>query len=273
MEKFEKEHGKNVACLFVYTKEAHPDDGPENRNEASPTGGWKMKGNKVKIDEHKKYAERLKAANDLKSAGKDEWRVLVDGMDNAIHKAWGELPNMAWLIDPKGRIAHKWAWVASSTSDKGKRNGDDKTGNVYTLLKAAGSLTPYSIQDDTRLPLWGVRGGEWLKYQTPDGNLEVKFDLKDAIMVKRTAGKEEAELKLAVAIPEKPAKPDIRVFKVGKLEFPCYVVTNGDTESWTSPWLPGDGVAKVLQDGKVTLELTDAGFEKGKSCLNAYKPE
>lgn len=273
MEKFEKQHGKNVACLFVYTKEAHPDDGPENRNEASPTGGWKMKGNKVKIDEHKKYAERLKAAKNLKSAGKENWRVLVDGMDNAVHKAWGELPNMAWLIDPRGRIAHKWAWVASCTSDKGKRNGDEKTGNVYTLLNAAGSLTPYSIQDDASLPLWGVRGGEWLKYKTLEGNLEVKFALEGADTVKRTAGKDETKLKLEVAPPEKPAKADMRELTIGKIELPCYVLKDGESETWICPWLPGDGVAKAVQAGEVTMELTDAGFEKGKTCLNAYKPE
>lgn len=265
MEKLFKQHGKDVAFLFVYTREAHPDDGPEDRRQAEPTGGWKMKGNAIKINNHVAFKDRVKAANELKKAGKQQWTVLADDMKDTNHKAWGSLPNMAFLVDPLGRVKSKWAWTTSSTSDKGKRGGDEDTDNVYTVLKAAGDLKPYSVADDAQLPLRDLRSGEWLKY----GDSLVTFEAAGSGKVKRG----DQEITLAdFKAPEKPASPKTRELTAGKLKLPCIVVVSGETETWYCTRLPGDGVAKVVVGGKTTRELTDAGFEKDKSCLQPYDP-
>jgi len=265
MEKLFKAHGKEVAFLFVYTREAHPDDGPEDRRQAEATGGWKMKGNAIKIDAHTTFKERLKAANDLKKAGKPGWRVLADDMKESNHTAWSKLPNMAFLVDPLGRIKSKWAWTASCTSDKAKRNGDEGTDNVFTVLKEAGNLAPYSVADDAQLPLRDTRAGEWLKY----GDKVVTFEPAATGKIKRAGVEVElAEFKQ----PKAAAKQESKELSIGKLKLPCVVVTSGETETWYCTRLPGDGIAKVVTAGKTTLELTDAGFEKDKSCLVPYDP-
>ncbi len=265
MEKFEKAHGAQVACLFFYTKEAHPDDGPEDRKDAGSTGGWRMKNNKIQIDKHTKYADRLDAAKDLRKAGKEKWRVLVDDMKDTNHAAWGNLPNMAFLVDPQGRIHHKWSWVASSTG-KSKRSGDDGTSDLYTLLKAAGELAPYTVADDPQLPLRDTVAGEWLRY----GDTTVKFAPAGEGKVKR----DDSVIELApFKAPAKPTKATRKDFKLGKHELPCVVTQTEEGEIWVCTRLPGDGVVKVVKDGTTLRELTDAGFTEGKSCLAEYKPE
>ena len=115
MDKLQKEFGEDVAFLFIYTKEAHPDDGPEDRRKAADNGGWKLRNNKIKINQHKEYKERVKAAKGLKKAGKQKWRVVIDDMKSGLQNKWGRLPNSAFLIDPTGRVHGKWSWVREST--------------------------------------------------------------------------------------------------------------------------------------------------------------
>ena len=250
--------------MFVYTKEAHPDDGPEDRRKASSTGGWKMKNNKIKIDTHKTYKEREKAARDLKKSGKDDWVVLCDAMDNRVHEAWGLLPNMGFWIDPQGRIAHKWSWIQSSVG--APKNGDGNTTKLAELIKTAGDTSPFSLADDTQLPLYDTRDGEWLKY----GEETVKFSPVGENKVKR--GDEVIELK-APELGDKRAKAKTETFKLGKLKLPCIVVERDAVETWYCTRLPGDGIVKVIKDGEVQRELTDAGFEEGESCLVEFDPE
>lgn len=264
LDKLQAEHGKEIAFLFVYTKEAHPDDGPEDRRKASSTGGWKMKGNKVKIDTHQTYKDRVKAAKDLKNAGKEDWGVLVDGMDDKVHEAWGLLPNMGFWIDPQGRIAHKWSWIQSSVGRS--KNGDGDTKQLSELIKEAGDLTPFSVADDSQLPLYDTRDGEWIKY----GDETVNFAPVGEGKVKR--GDETIELK-APELKDKRAKVKEETLKVGKLKLTCVVVEKDSIETWYCTRLPGDGVAKVIKDGEVVREITDAGFKKGESCLVEYDPE
>ncbi|MBK9974160.1 MAG: hypothetical protein IPP14_05245 [Planctomycetes bacterium] len=265
MEKLFKHHGKDVAFLFVYTREAHPDDGPEDRRQAEATGGWKIKGNAVKIDKHASFKDRVKAAKELKEAGKKGWRILVDDMKDTNQKTFASLPNMAFLVDPLGAIKSKWAWTASSTSDKIKRNGDENTDNVYTVLKDAGDLTRYSVADDPQLPLRDLHSGEWLKY----GDKIVSFEPASTGKYKR----DDALLELPAFTPAKTrAEVTAKELTLGKLKLPCVVVTQGDRETWYCTRLPGDGIARVVTAGKVTLDLADAGFEKDKSALVAYDP-
>lgn len=264
LDKLQGEHGKDVVFMFVYTKEAHPDDGPEDRRKASATGGWKMKGNKVKIDAHQSYKDRLQAAKDLESAGKENWVVLVDAMDARSQTAWGDLPNMGFWIDPQGRIAHKWAWIQSSVGKS--RNGDENTKQLTDLIKQAGDLKPFSVADDNHLPLYDTIDGEWLKY----GDETVTFATAGEGKVKR--GDETIELK-APKLDAKRAKVKEETLKVGKLKLPCVLVETDGVETWYCTRLPGDGIAKVVKEGKVIREITDAGFTKGESCLVEYECE
>ncbi|MDP7224896.1 MAG: hypothetical protein QF909_06770 [SAR202 cluster bacterium] len=37
--------------------------------------------------------------------------VLIDGYDEAIHKMFGGLPNMIYVIDKTGRVVYKSTWT------------------------------------------------------------------------------------------------------------------------------------------------------------------
>lgn len=255
MEKLQKEFGAEVAFVFVYTKEAHPDDGPESRAEAGATGGWRMKNNPVKIDNHKNYEERVKAARELKSAGKQHWRVLVDDMDSSVQTAFGKLPNSAYLISPLGRVAGKWAWVSAEP--------------IRLKLKAEKSLKPWTVADDRLLPLRACTSGSWLSYTVAGQKERVTFEQCSAQSVTRNGTR--IELKTYEG-PDR-AKPVTKTLKVNGVDLPCYVLTQDLIEIWICLWLPGDGVAQVIEDGKPVRTLQDAGFEPGKSILKPYEPE
>ncbi|HRJ79326.1 MAG: hypothetical protein HPKKFMNG_01290 [Planctomycetes bacterium] len=255
MEKLQKEFGTEVAFIFVYTREAHPDNGPDSRAEAGATGGWRIKNNPVKINNHKNYEERVKAACELKSAGKQQWRVLVDDMDSSVQTAFGKLPNSAYLISPLGRVAGKWAWVGAEP--------------IRARLKAEKSLKPWTVVDDRLLPLRACTPGSWLSYNVADRKEQVMFEQCSPQSVSRNGIK----IELKAFESHDRAKPVTKTLKVKGVDLPCYVLTQDRVEAWVCLWLPGDGVAQVIEDGKPVRTLQDAGFEKGKSIINPYEPE
>lgn len=264
MAKLQKEYEGKVTFLFVYTREAHPDDGPESRGEARPNGGWRIKDNAYKVNDHTKYAEREKQAANL-AKEKSGWRVVADDMKDSIQKGWGDLPNHALLVDPQGRIAGKWAWVSSATGQK-RTEGD--SADARTLLKDK-DLEPFSIADDAQLPLYDTGAGEWLRY----GEELVTFGAASNNAIERKCGDKTEAIALKAPAVKERAKPVQKTHELKGVKLPCYVLTSDKTETWVCPWLPGDGVVKVITDGKTVRELTDAGFEADKTCLTPYDPE
>jgi hypothetical protein len=262
MEKLQKKYADDVEFLFVYTKEAHPDDGISGRKKA---------GNKIKIDSHMSYAERVKAAKTLRKAGKEKWRVVVDDMKSTLQKTWGSLPNNAFLIDPKGEIAQKWAWVRNSTPESAG-SPDQDTKSAYKMLDAEKSIKPVSVGGDRDLYLRDVKDGEWITYTSSKKKLSVVWNVKDDGKIFRVADKKEVEIELREPL-KKATKTELKSLEVGKVGLPCVVVTDGDDEIWYCGWLPGDGIARIVQEGAVVREVKDAGFKDGESCLTEYKPE
>jgi peroxiredoxin len=74
-----------VKVLVVYTREAHP---------AALRG--KAPGS---------YADRVRLAREARKSLKAQLRFLVDGWDDEVHKAYGAMPDAAFLLDRKGVIA------------------------------------------------------------------------------------------------------------------------------------------------------------------------
>ncbi len=82
--------GKGVEFLMVYTREAHP-------GERTPG--------------HRSFREKMEAARRFKKVDRISLRVLVDGLDGRIHRKYGLLPNMVYIVDKKGNIAYKASWT------------------------------------------------------------------------------------------------------------------------------------------------------------------
>jgi hypothetical protein len=75
--------------LVVYTREAHP-------GELCPA--------------HRSIADKRRAAARSRDEQAIRRRVLVDGLDGAVHRAYGSAPDCAYVIDATGRIVTRLGW-------------------------------------------------------------------------------------------------------------------------------------------------------------------
>ena len=41
-------------------------------------------------------------------------QILIDDLDGTVHREWGGLPNMTWIIDHTGHVAYKAGWTVAS---------------------------------------------------------------------------------------------------------------------------------------------------------------
>src|SRR5262245_53362232 len=81
--------------LFIYVREAHPDTFPDH-------------------PAHRAFEQKHEHARDLQRKFTTPRTVLVDGLDGEMHRAWGGLPNMSWVIDHTGRVAFKAGWTVAA---------------------------------------------------------------------------------------------------------------------------------------------------------------
>lgn len=82
--------GRGVSSVFVYTREAHPAEhyGP-----------------------HDSFETKLHHARALRDELGVKRPILVDDVDGPCHRAWGMLPNMAWIVLRGGTVAYKADWT------------------------------------------------------------------------------------------------------------------------------------------------------------------
>ena len=89
MEQLAKDFPKSQH-LFIYTREAHPGEahGPHRTFEDKRESALKMA-------RHEGIARRM----------------LVDDLDGTVHRAYGCLPNMSFVIARRGRLAFRASWT------------------------------------------------------------------------------------------------------------------------------------------------------------------
>ena len=83
---------------MIYIKEAHPSD------------GWSMPVNErqgISIQDPRTYDSRVKVAQHACSVLRIKLPCLVDGMDNAVNKAYAAWPDRIYVVDRDGKIAVK----------------------------------------------------------------------------------------------------------------------------------------------------------------------
>ena len=79
----------DVEFVLVYVREPHP-------------GG--------RLGAHKGLAQKTAAASTLPDAINEQRCILVDAVDGAMHKAYGELPNSIYVINPDGMVIYRCDW-------------------------------------------------------------------------------------------------------------------------------------------------------------------
>jgi hypothetical protein len=96
LERLHKEYGGEVAFLYVYIREAHPED------------GWKMPRNQregIAIKGPKSMAERVEVTKQACTFFKTTIPAVVDTMDNATDRAYAAWPSRIYLINAEGKVA------------------------------------------------------------------------------------------------------------------------------------------------------------------------
>jgi len=97
LESLYKAYGKKAEFLLVYIREAHPSDGWQTRQNVKDG---------VIFKQPKTFDQRVKVAQACHSTLKMTIRCLVDGIDNAVDKAYGGAPDRLCVVDIDGKVAY-----------------------------------------------------------------------------------------------------------------------------------------------------------------------
>lgn len=98
LERLYRTYLDRAAFFVVYIQEAHPTD------------GWQVSSNErdgVLIPRHREFAERQIAAGECAAALSLTAPLLLDGMDNAVDRAYGAWPERLYVISREGTIAYQ----------------------------------------------------------------------------------------------------------------------------------------------------------------------
>ena len=79
--------------MFVYTREAHPGEN---------------------VLYHDSFERKLACARLLAQEAGIGRDILVDDLDGTVHRAYGLMPNMTWVIDRGGRVVYKANWTGAA---------------------------------------------------------------------------------------------------------------------------------------------------------------
>lgn len=81
---------EGVGSIFLYTHEAHPGEHYPHLTS---------------------FAQKLQHARQLRDVLGVGRPILVDSLDGACHRAYGSMPNMAWIFDERGVPLYKSNWT------------------------------------------------------------------------------------------------------------------------------------------------------------------
>jgi len=79
--------------VFIYTREAHPGEN---------------------VPCHDSFERKLTCAKLLREEAGIGRDILVDDLDGTVHRAYGLMPNMTWVIGRGGRVAYKADWTSAA---------------------------------------------------------------------------------------------------------------------------------------------------------------
>jgi len=94
-----RDFGPMVEFASVYVREAHPGE---------------------RYTHHTSDARKLRHAQDWVEEDKIPWTVAVDTLDGAVDRAYGPLPNSAYLINREGRVAFRALWAGQEGMLRGR---------------------------------------------------------------------------------------------------------------------------------------------------------
>ena len=106
--------------MFIYSREAHPAE---------------------RFEAHTSLEQKRAHAQAMAERWGIERRMLVDDLEGTLHRAYGALPNMSWVVDRRGRVVYKANWTDPRTIAfaidqalwEGERRASGQPLNPYTI--------------------------------------------------------------------------------------------------------------------------------------------
>ncbi len=89
LERLHARYGDRVAFVTLYVREAHPGE---------------------RVPQPRTFDEKLANARAYQQRDRIPWPVAVDDLDGTVHRAIGRVPDMAYVIDRRGRVAGRILW-------------------------------------------------------------------------------------------------------------------------------------------------------------------
>ena len=123
MEQMYKTYKDIAEFRLVYITEAHAADSNRSVDYAKEKG----------INQHKNYGERCTTAEMLMNDKSLTMPTLIDGMDNAVNKAYSAHPDRVFLVRSDGRLA-----VAAARGPSGFKPALEQTEEWLAEFKKSG---------------------------------------------------------------------------------------------------------------------------------------
>ncbi len=120
MDQMARDFAEEINFLFVYAREAHPDTHPE----------WPA---------HKSIEEKFEHAKAMQQKHGTPRTVVIDSLEGEVHRVYGGMPNMSWIVDHAGIVAYKAAW----TSEIDLRNAIEEVLRHKDLKREGGTSLFY----------------------------------------------------------------------------------------------------------------------------------
>lgn len=117
----------DVEFLLVYVREAHPGS---------------------RLGPHQSNGQKIERAEKLRQFYDEPRKILIDDLQGKMHKAYGELPNMVYIIDPDGRIIYRSDWAFPKRIDKilQNRNKINTDEHVQIITAAPWIMIPVVLR-------------------------------------------------------------------------------------------------------------------------------
>jgi hypothetical protein len=117
----------DIEFLLVYVREAHPG---------------------TRLGPHESDSQKIKRAQQLRDFYDEPRRILIDDLDGTMHKAYGELPNMVYIINPNGQIIYRSDWAFPKRINKVLQNREriDHNEHVQIITAAPWIMIPVVLR-------------------------------------------------------------------------------------------------------------------------------
>ena len=154
-----RDFGELVQLVSVYTREAHP-------GEIYP--------------HHTSDEQKMRHARDWAELDRVPWPVAVDTLDGKTHRAYGPVPNSAYLIGRAGRVAFRALWAGQEGLLRDRIEellANETEGEVPVVLGEQENLVIPLIHGGAEFDHALSRGGEKAKedFRREMGNVAYAF--------------------------------------------------------------------------------------------------